>query len=50
MSDDRLSALRARLAALDDSPLGAHPELLDEVHRGLVAELDRLAVDRTATA
>jgi hypothetical protein len=40
---DRLSDLSERLAALDGAPVAAHPQVLEEIHRGLVAELDALA-------
>lgn len=43
MSTDELIALGHRLAALDDTPVGTHPAVLDEVHRALIGELDRLA-------
>lgn len=47
MSDDPgLQQLRDRLAALEDAPLGTHPDVLDEVHRALVAELGSLAETR----
>lgn len=48
MSDDPgLQQLRDRLAALEDAPLGTHPDVLDEVHRALVAELGSLAETRS---
>ena len=40
---DPVEELAGRLRALDDEPVQVHPAALDEVHRGLVAELDRLA-------
>lgn len=40
---DVLAALEERLAALDDAPLDGHPQVLEDVHRALVAELDGLA-------
>lgn len=46
MNEDRLQGLRARLAELDQAPLTAHPDVLDEVHRGLVSALDDLAVSQ----
>ncbi|HVL98393.1 MAG TPA: hypothetical protein VM324_03790 [Egibacteraceae bacterium] len=48
MSDDRLGLLQARLAALETAPVDAHPEVLDAVHRALVAELGALAATRNA--
>jgi hypothetical protein len=41
--DDRIATLLARLAALDDTPVSGHPDILEAVHRELVAELDELA-------
>jgi hypothetical protein len=38
-----LSALASRLEALGGQPVGGHPAVLDEVHRALVGELERLA-------
>ncbi|MEX2618653.1 MAG: hypothetical protein WD250_00390 [Egibacteraceae bacterium] len=47
MSEDPgLERLRGRLAALEEAPLGEHPDVLDEVHRALVAELGSLAETR----
>lgn len=46
MSGRHLEDLRARLDRLADAPVVGHPEVLDDVHRLLVGELDRLA--RTA--
>jgi hypothetical protein len=43
VSEDALHALAARLRGVDDEPLGAHADVLEEVHRGLVAELEALA-------
>jgi hypothetical protein len=43
VSSDELNALGQRLAGLDEDPIGAHPGVLDEVHRALVGELERLA-------
>jgi hypothetical protein len=40
---DALVGLSARVAALDDAPVTEHPQVLEEVHRGLVAELEALA-------
>lgn len=42
-SGDRLAELAGRLAALDAEPVAEHPQVLEEVHRGLVGELDALA-------
>lgn len=46
MTDDALPDLAGRVRALGDRPLGEHPDVLEEVHRALVAELETLA--RTA--
>jgi hypothetical protein len=43
VSSDELTALGQRLAGLDNDPIGTHPAVLDEVHRALVGELERLA-------
>lgn len=43
VSEDRLVALEARLLALDELPVQAHPDVLEEVAVALVAELDELA-------
>jgi len=40
---DRIDHLVGQLEALAAEPVSAHPLVLDEVHRGLVGELDRLA-------
>lgn len=40
--DDRLAQLRQKLAELDEAPLSAHPEVLEQTHRELVEELERL--------
>ncbi len=40
---DPLPDLEARVDALADQPVAAHPDVLDEVHQALVAELDSLA-------
>ena len=42
MTDD-LNHLVTRLEQLDTEPVASHPGVLDELHRGLVGELDRLA-------
>lgn len=39
---DRLSGLHARLEALADQPVRGHPQVLDDVHRALVEELESL--------
>lgn len=39
---DRLAGLRRDLAALDEAPLSAHPEVLERTHRALVEELEAL--------
>ena len=43
MTTDDLSFLSQRLDGLGDDPIGSHPAVLDEVHRALVGELERLA-------
>ena len=43
MNIDEVSALSQRLDGLGDDPIGSHPSVLDEVHRALVGELERLA-------
>lgn len=43
MNGVSLDDLRARLAALDEAPVHVHPDVLDEVHRAIVAELDDLS-------
>jgi hypothetical protein len=40
---ENLDHLVARLHQLDAEPVANHPGVLDELHRGLVGELDRLA-------
>ena len=40
---ERVQQLASRLSSLDAQPVTAHPGVLDEVHRGLVGELERLA-------
>ena len=40
---DPIDQLTQRLAALDSEPVATHPGVLDEVHRRLISELDRLA-------
>ena len=40
---DAVAQLAQRIEALDGQPVTAHPGVLDEVHRGLVGELERLA-------
>lgn len=47
---DRIPNLLARLAALDDTPVAGHPDVLEAVHRELVAELDELAGGTVAPA
>lgn len=41
---DRLEQLSARLAALESQPVEAHPEVLEQLHRAIVKELEALAV------
>jgi hypothetical protein len=48
MSRDALEEVQQALSQLDDQPLGAHPDILDRVHRELVADLETLS--RTAGA
>ena len=40
---DPIEHLAQRLRGLDAEPVHAHPGALDEVHRGLIGELERLA-------
>ena len=40
---DPLAVLETRLAALTEEPVAAHPDVLEAVHRTVVAELDGLA-------
>lgn len=40
---DPIERLADRLEDLDGEPVTTHPGVLDEVHRGLVGELERLA-------
>lgn len=40
---DPLPELRSRLAALDHAPVATHADVLEEVHRALVGQLDALA-------
>lgn len=40
---DAAEHLAERLRALDGQPVSSHVVVLDEVHQGLVGELDRLA-------
>jgi hypothetical protein len=46
---DALSTLVHRVADLDGAPVATHPQVLEEVHRGLVAELEALAGAGTGT-
>lgn len=41
-ADDRLAQLRQQLGELEEAPLSAHPEVLEQTHRELVEELERL--------
>ncbi|CAN5292678.1 MAG: hypothetical protein H0V93_09620 [Euzebyales bacterium] len=41
-SGDQLPGLTARVDGLDDRPVSQHPQVLEEIHRALVAELDAL--------
>lgn len=47
---DRLPELTARLRELDDIPVADHPDVLEDLHRSLVAELDALAGSAGSTA
>ncbi|MGH8886220.1 MAG: hypothetical protein ACRDYX_13780 [Egibacteraceae bacterium] len=40
---DPLEELSGRLTALDSQPVEAHPEVLEQVHRAIVEELEALA-------
>ena len=40
---DRIADLSERVRALEAEPVSTHPGVLDEVHRGLLGELERLA-------
>ena len=42
MSDERLEALRRRLAEIPDQPLALQAELLDDAHHELVALLEAI--------
>ena len=46
MSDESLPELAGQLRRLPDRPVHEHPEVLEEVHRTLVAELESLVVER----
>lgn len=46
MSAERLHDLAARLDELDDVPVDAHPDVLEELHRALVEDLESLALGR----
>lgn len=47
--DDRLAELRQELAELDETPLSDHPNVLEQTHRALAEELERLEdVDESA--
>ena len=39
---DELPELAGRIKALDEQPLSAHPDVLDEVHQALVEELEQV--------
>jgi hypothetical protein len=43
MSGDPLGEVSHRLDALSSAPVSAHADVLEEVHRVIVAELDALA-------
>jgi hypothetical protein len=38
-----LAALAGRVSDLDAEPVATHPAVLEDVHRGLVSELEALA-------
>ncbi len=40
---DALDGLVSRLRAVDEEPVAGHPQLLEDIHRGLVTELEALA-------
>lgn len=40
---DHIEGLSLQIELLDSEPVRTHPDVLDEVHRGLVGELERLA-------
>lgn len=40
---DRLEELAAQLDALDSQPVETHPEVLEQVHRAIVEELEALS-------
>ena len=42
--------LADRLARLDDEPVAAHPDVLEQVHRAIVIELEALATSRVLSA
>lgn len=46
MSSERLHELAARLDELDDIPVDSHPDVLEELHRALVDDLETLALGR----
>lgn len=46
---DHLAELVARVTALHDAPVAEHPQVLEEVHRGLVSQLEALAGAGTGT-
>jgi len=48
MTGDRLDELSAALTGLAAQPVDEHPPVLDAVHRGLVNELDALALSVAA--
>jgi len=47
---DPLPGLRDRLASLEEAPVAAHPDVLEDVHRALVAQLDALAAEAARPA
>jgi hypothetical protein len=42
MADDRLPELAGRVRALEQQPLAEHPDVLEDVHQAIIAELDRV--------
>lgn len=41
-ADDPLPDLAGRVRGLEQRPLADHPDVLEEVHEAIVAELDRI--------
>lgn len=49
MAHDPVPELAGRVRALDQQPLDEHPDVLEQVHREIVAELDRLGGRQRST-